>query len=441
MTRVLLSLFIIASYATGLHGQLVFTSGTNTNQALFERIDGNSVPINTGLGTHNLPGLSRDGRFITFGTPEAPQGNGINPSSDLFVYDRATQLTRRVVDNFSTFDGGFQIWNDVLSSQMSPNGQFIAYGVAIFRALGGTGGQATNELNIIDSNTGLLISNPTGARGPSSDAFAAEFRGISFSPDGQSFVTPLYRFIGISDPLPIELPTIVRFDRDPNSGQWILGPTLSVPQWSRNQQTLLAAASIHTYPALSPSGQGLAYFSVLVPDANTGTQPYTSRVAIANADGTGTQLLTTFSPGFVPTGLTWTQDGTAIIVSISQQTNFGTNFIPAPLRSNSAVYSVSTADGTTTQISEIGNGVAPMLPLIAAPIPLDTRISLNTSVDSQGNLVVQSNAVPVGRTLSLESSENGLNNFQAMQNVTGAQLGQGITLPLGAGSLFFRLVE
>lgn len=441
MRRFLLSLIFLLGSVSGLFGQLLFTSGTDTNQLLFERINGQTVPINTGLSTHNLPGLSRDGRFVTYGTPDPPEGNGINPSSDLYLYDRATGLTNRIVDNFSSFDGTFQTWNDVLSSQISPDGQLVAYGVAIFRALGGTGGQATNELNIVTTGNGLLVSNPTALRGPSSDAFAAELRGISFSPNGQSFVTPLYRFIGISDPLPIELPTIVRFDRDPNSGQWLLGPNLSQPQWSRNSQTLLASASIHTYPALSPSGQGLAYFSVFVPDASTGSQSWTSRVAIANSDGSGAQILTSFNPGFVPTGLTWTTDGTALVVSVAPQVNLGTGFLPAPQRSQSAVFSVSTEDGATSAISELGNGVAPMLPLIEAPRFDLSNVAVSLARGTSGNVVLSATGVPDSTLLTLQSSEGGLGNFGNVQQLNGAQLSEGFVIPIGQGSRFFRLAN
>ncbi len=441
MRVLLFAICVLLGFSTGVRGQLLFTSGTDTNQALFERINGASVPINTGLGTHNLPGLSRDGQFVTFSAPDPPQGNGINPSSDLYLYDRATRQTSRIVDNFSGFDGGFQTWNDVLSSQISPDGQFIAYGVSIFRGLGGTAGSNTNELNIVSAANGVIISNPTGARGATSDAFAAEFRGVSFFPNSQSFVTPLYRFIGISDPLPIELPTIVRFDRDPGSGEWVLAAELSSPQWSRNPSTFIGTASIHTYPSISPSGAGLAYFSVLVPDASTGTQPWVSRVVVANSDGSGATLLTSFEPGFVPTGLTWTADGTALVVSVSQQVNAGTGFIPASLRSQSSVFSVSTADGSTSQISELGNSVAPMLPLVVVQGLDLANLPVSLTRSSSGDFTLRASGVPDSTTLMLQRSEGDLSSFGDLQQVSGSELEEGVSISAGEGPSFFRLKE
>jgi hypothetical protein len=420
-------------------GQLLFTSGTDVNQLLFERINGQSVQVATGSGTHDLPGLSRNGRFVSFSVPDPVQGNGINPSADIFVFDRTLRTTRRVIDHMSGFDGAYQNWSTGLSSQVSPDGTLIAYGVAISRALGGTGAQTGNELNIADMATGVIISNPTLARGGTSDAFAAEFRGISFAPDGQSFVTPLYRYSGINDPLPIELPAIVRFVRNAGNGQWTLGAQLSTPQWARNPQTFLGTASIHTYPALSPSGAALAYFSILNPDASTGTQPWTNRVVIANADGSNTRLLTSFQPGFVPTGLTWSTDGTSLIVSVSQQAFVGTGYLPYPVRSNSAVFSVNTTDGTTTQIAEVGNGLAPMLPANSAPVDLsNVRLQMARSA---GGLTLKADGVPASSMVRLEAVENSLNGFQQAQLVSGAQLAAGLEIPLTGTSRFFRLAN
>ena len=443
MRTAFLTIVLIIGFAAASPGQLLFTAGTDTNQALFERVNGQTVQINTGLSTHNLPGLSRDGRFVTFGTPDPPQGNGINPSADLYLFDRVTRLTRRMADHFSNFDGAFQMWNDVLSSQASPGGQFIAYGVAIFRGLGGTGGQATNELNILDTGTGIIVSNPTSQRGPSSDAFAAEFRGVSFAPDGLSFVTPLYRFIGISDPLPIELPTIVRFTRDAASGQWILGPNLSAPKWSRNPQTLVASASIHTYPALSPSGNGLAYFSVLVPDASASTSEWISRVVIADAeDGGNVRVLPSFDPGLVPSGLTWTSDGTALVASVSQQFKLGISILPAPRRSISKIYSISTANGSRIQITELGtNAVAPMLPLTQAPTVDLANLPLSLSSGAQGTVVLRAPDVPDAAILTLQTSDGGLGDFRSVQQINGAQLRSGFAIPTGLGARFFRLTN
>lgn len=289
--------------------------------------------------------------------------------------------------------------------------------------------------------TGLLISNPTIAHGPTSDAFAAEFRGISFTPDGNSFVTPLYRYIGVNDPNPIELPTIVRFDRNPVTGDWILAANLSLPQWARNPQTFIGSAIIHTYPALSPSGRGLAYFSVLVPDASTGTQPWVSRLVVANSDGSGATILAEFLAGYVPTGLTWTTDGTRLVASLCQQTNIGTGFIPAPRRSESVVFSVLTATAEAAQITELGKSNAPMLPLnLPQPFSL-ANVPINVTPTGSGSLVVQASGIPNDMVLTLQRSTDNLGNFSNLQQVSGAQLSQGIVLPCSDEPVFYRLAQ
>ncbi len=435
-------LWVWLALASPAASQLVFTSGSDTNQLLFERVNGQTVPVETGAGTHDFPGLSRGGRFVSFSVPDPVQGNGLNPSSDIYLYDRLLRSTRRVVNHFSDFDGTLQTWNTALSSQLSPNGAFLAYGVAINRAIGATGGQVTNELNIADAATGVILSNPTFARGATSDAFAAEFRGLSFAPDGQSFVTPLYRYTGINDPTPIELPTIVRFSRNAGNGQWELSQILSSPQWQRHPSTFIASASVHTWPALSPSGQGLAYFSVLVPDVSTGSQPWTSRVVVANADGSNPRLLTSFSPGFVPTGLAWTSDGTGLVVSVSSQANLGTGFLPMPQRSNSAVFSVATSDGATSQITALGSAVAPMLPGVAAPPGVDLAdVAMTISRASAGSVMLRATGLDPAAVVTLQTSENSLTGFQSAQQVTGAQMAAGLEIPLTTDARFFRLAN
>lgn len=151
LLRSIVSVFI--ALAGAVSGQLLFTSGTDTNQLLFERVNGQAVQVNTGAATHDFPGLSRSGRLVTFAVPDAVQGNGLNPSSDIYLYDLTLGSTRRVIDHFSSFDGTHQTWNTALSSQLSPNGVFVAYGVAISRAIGATGGQTTSPFPPINRNT------------------------------------------------------------------------------------------------------------------------------------------------------------------------------------------------------------------------------------------------------------------------------------------------
>src|SRR5690606_37299292 len=148
----------------------------------------------TGFAEHNFPALSRDNRFITFSSPDgvvAPLQ--VPPSSDSYVFDRATNHTRRIVDHETIIFSPNEVDSFTpVSAELSPNNQLLAYGVVLTRRQGTANPRATKELNIARSSDGLILHNPTFGRGPVSDAFQAEFVGLSWDPGGESFVTPLY---------------------------------------------------------------------------------------------------------------------------------------------------------------------------------------------------------------------------------------------------------
>lgn len=377
-----------------LNNQLIFA----TDQGLFQRSNGQTVQIPTAPSIGLFPSLSRDGRFLTFSRPDLTN-NGLNPSSDLIVVDRVAG-TQRVFINNNTNTIGADF--DPLSSQVSPNGQFVAYGLRIGPSFG-TELSATTELEIADFNTSLVISSPFADRGnqlgPTSDVLSAEFRGISFFPNSNSFVTPVLDLIfAQGSAVPDAVTKIVRFDRN-GAGQWVQGASLSTPTVVPTEYLsgipIDASITYQTYPAISPSGAGLAYFDVFKPtrSGSLNSQPSTSRVILANSDGSNAQILTAFNPGFLPTGLTWSADGSAIVVSVSQQLNFGSGFLDLPLTSNSAIFTVATSNGATNHISSLAGGFAPTLPLVSGPIaPQEVTIRGTQQPD---NILVTQNGTQI----------------------------------------------
>jgi len=423
--------------------QLVFA----TDQGLFERVNGQSVPIAEGLTPPQFPSLSRDGRFLTFSRPDLTSFNGPNPSSDLVVLDRATQTQRTIIDhNTAQIGADF----DPLSSRVSPSGQFIVYGLRIGPA-NGTNLSSTTKIVVANFANGLEVSDPLDARnqqlGPTSDALSAEGRGISFFPGSDSFVTPVLKLLvapgsAASDPGAV----ITRFDRDVNTGEWFAAAELSTAQIRGTSFAgnipLDVEVTYQSYPAVSPSGTGLAYFDVFKPSrtSSLNPQPSVSRVILANSDGSDARILTSFNAGFLPTGLTWSTDGTALVVSISQQINLGTGFLDLPNTGNSAVFSVSTSDGTTNVISELPNGFAPTLPANGAVVNLSS-VSPSLTRSSDGSLSFQASNLSPTAQFELQASSPGvLGDFSEIQQVTGTDLGNGVTIPFQSGTRFFRLV-
>lgn len=424
-------------------GQMFFV----TNQGLFERINGRSVQVPTGLTAPLYPSLSRDGWYISFSRPDLTNLNGVNPSSDLVVLDRFTGNQRTVIDNNTLVIGADF---DILSSQVSPSGQVIAYGLRIGPA-SGVGLSATTDLAIADLTTGVDVSNPFSNRinevGPTSDVLSAEFRGISFFPDSDSFVTPVLGLIVLpGSAIGDAVTAITRFDRNITNGQWFAAASLSTP---RAEATAFigtipidVAVNYQVYPAISPNGGQLAYFDVAKPN-RTGaleSHPSTSRVVVANADGGNQRELTRFAPGFLPSGLTWTTDGTTLVVSISQQVNPGTGYIDLTDSSNSAVFSVPIATGTATAISELGNGFAPTLPA-TRPVHLSDLVP-RLSQNEDGSFTFRAMGLPVRARLDLEQSLAGSpSGFTRLRPVTGGELATGIVIPSGPDARFFRLAQ
>lgn len=422
-------------------GQMFFV----TNQGLFERINGQSVQVPTGLTAPVYPSLSRDGWYLSFSRPDLTNLNGVNPSSDLVILDRFTGTQRTVIDNNTLLIGADF---DILSSQVSPSGQVIAYGLRIGPA-SGVGLSSTTDLVVADFVTGVAVSNPFANRidelGPTSDVLSAEFRGISFFPGSDSFVTPVLGLIVLPGPAIGDAVTaITRFDRNITTGQWFAAATLSTP---RAEGTAFigtipvdVAVNYQVYPAISPNGGQLAYFDVAKPNRTGALDSHasTSRVMVANSDGGNARELTRFAPGFLPSGLTWTTDGTTLVVSISEQFNLGTGYIDMADSSNSAIFSVPMATGAATAISELGSGFAPTLPA-TRPVHLDELVpSLSRNGDS--SFTFRAMGLPVRAQLDLEQSLMGSpTGFTRLRPVTGGELATGISIPSGPDARFFRL--
>lgn len=444
---------IAASVAhLSLPAQLLYVGPANfggrTGTALFQIQNGAVTQLNTGFVEHNFPGISADNRFITFSSPDGViPALQVPPSSDIYIFDRVTGVTNRSVDHTTDFSNlsSIAVFTPV-SAELSPNNQFLAYGVSIALRVGGTAGSTTKELNIADPATGVILHNPTFGRGPTSDNLQGEFIGISWDPGGNSFVTPFYVTITSQLGTPVQLPAITRFTRNPDNGTWAPTAVLSQPQYlNGNLTTGFPRAITQIYPSISPSGTGLAYFELFFPDIIGGTQPVVAKVVLANADGSNPRILTTFNQGFYPSGLTWTPDGTQLIVSIAQQQNIGTGFLNAADATTAVTRAVSTADGSITTIQGLPEPA--FLPFwsntanTALPGSL-SGVGVEISTDNNGQLRFQATGVDPNRLYFLQSSPSlQAGSFSNPVTFTGAQLLEGIDLNPPTAIRYFRLVE
>jgi hypothetical protein len=426
-------------------GQTFFAApadfGGRTGTGLFQADGGVVTRINTGFVEHNFPQVSRSGTVIAFSSPDPVEvALQVPPSSDIYVFSRITGQTVRVVDhNTIIFNPGEVASFTPVSAAVSPNNQLVAYGVVLTRRQGTANPRSTRELNIARVSDGLILDNPTFGRGPVSDAFQAEFVGISWDPGGESLVTTTYVSLTSAMGQPIQLPAVVRYSRTPGTNDWDISAILSTPQYLDNQFPPSATTAI--YPALSPSGAAVAYFELFWPDALGSSQPVVARIITANADGSNARTLFTFNQGFYPAGLSWSPDGTQLAVAFSNQLSIGTGFLPSAEIASSVIRQVSTETGQMTSMPGVDTGLFPSWNRSSSSGSITNARLAMVPAANGGFRLIASGLVP-GETYLLQSSSDlDPGGFGSPQSLTGEQLMSGINVAPLTSDRFFRLIN
>ena len=432
-------------FPSHLRAQMVFASpaqfGDRIGTGLFIEQNGQVAQLPTGFPEHNFPSVSRDNRFVVFSSPDGVTAPlQVPPSSDIYVFDRAVAQTRRIVDHTTLIFSPNEVDTFTpVSASLSPDSGLLAYGVILTRREGLANPRSTKELNIARSSDGLILSNPTFGRGPVSDAFQAEFVGLAWDPAGASFVTPLYVTVGTQSGSQVQLPAIVRFAQNPGNGVWSVAQVLSAPRYFDAQFPI--AAEVHLFPAISPSGAGLAYFHLTWPDALGSSRGVTARLVVANADGSDARFVTTFNEGFYPVGLAWSPDGNSLVISIAQQAVSGSGFLPVADLSTAVIRVVATSNGAISSRPGVDAGFFPSYGRQSTAGSL-AGVSLQGSRSSSGQMVITATGVQPEKTYNLQSSSTlGPGSFGPPQTFTGAQLLSGIDINLPEGPRFFRLIN
>lgn len=435
-----LRLAVIAAVLMGgsARGQTVFSAPSSGGGfGLFEQRGAVVVPLVTGQTEHYYPWISRSGRYISFSAPD-PTVLGSIPSSDVYVFDRTTAVTHRVVNHSTGVDGvGGALATRAISSAVSPDGSMLAYGVVLQGVTGGATA-AGWALNVVLLGNGLSVGQGFGVSETPADSLQAEFMGISWDPAGNSFVTPTYVLVGSLGGFPQSLPAIVRWTRQPG-GNWTPAQ-LSGPQFINNNFGVI----YHIYPAVSPSGAGLAWFSVLVPDAIGTSQPAQLSLVRADANGANATVLGTFTPGngtsFFPAGLDWSADGSRLVFSICRQTFTGVGWTTAADLSSAVSYSVDSTTGQDFRAVEGLTGAA--FPSVGPSTSFGpaTPPQLTLERNTSGGFRLRADGLDPAVTYSLRNSTTlAPGSFASPQSFTGQQLMNGIDIPFTGGQRFFRV--
>lgn len=345
--------------STALHSQVIYSARSGNSLALFQENNGVITQMQTGFVEHNFPSISRDSRFVVFSTPDpVVPALQVPPSSDILIFDRATSTTRRVINTNTEIQGGRVLTYRPISAALSPNNSILAYGLELTERIGTASPSSGRALIVASAGNGVQISAPTNV--PQGESTNGQFVGLSWDPSGNSFVTP---YLGQGS----GLPAIWRVSKTGQS-QWQFTQQLTNSTFGGGQ------ANIQIYPAISPSGAGLAFFNVFFADVFTGTQPAVATLWVGNSNGSGgfTQVAN-FNPGFYPAGLAWSRDGTRLVYSVAEQIQInGVGYTTLINPNNAAVRQVPTSGGVQpSPVPGIGNTAAifPSVPTQAL-IPL-----------------------------------------------------------------------
>lgn len=427
-----------------LSAQIVFSSLLQDGStAVFQQNQpgGAVTRVVTGFAEMNYTSLSRNGRFVTFSSPD-PTGsvNQLLPSSDIYIHDRATGVTNRILDQQTQVLPGpmgpetFTLLPE--TNALSPDGSLVVFSNRVTRRIGTANPQRSNNLNLVPTGgTGVSVTVEQG-NGERFDFLHSEFVGMSWTPDGNSFATPAYITVFPGDPSAPPVVGIVRYTRN-GLGQFVRSGALSSPRLVRTSQAI--SAGIQIFPAYSPSGAALAYFDISFPDSALLQAPATARLIIANADGSGAVERVVFNPGFYPLGLTWAADGSQLVFSIANQVQGGGQFPAAGNPATAVIRSVAPfAAGPVTSLAGINSGFLPNLPAFIANPAVDlSKIALQLSRTQDGGFLVSAAGLDPSANYFFESSTT-LQSFSNATLFTGAQIMAGITVPF-ENRKFFRL--
>lgn len=447
MTKIAMKILIaltILGLAAAAPAQLIFSTGQNgADSTIFQQLapGGPVTQVNTGFAHSNFASLSRNGRFITFSSPD-PTGpvNQLLPSSDIYRFDRSTGQTSKLF-NYTTvvedIPGNPNVRVGTFLPEfnaLSPDGLYLVASVRLTTRLGNAEPQRVNNLSIVVTTGGDGIVEQ--GRGRLHDFLFSEFVGISWAPDSRSFVTPAYITIAPGNNAIPPVVGIVRYSLN-NQGIFARSQQLSQPTLGGD-----GSGTIQIFPAISPSGAGLAYWDLFFPDSALLSQPATARLIVANSDGSNASIRATFATGLYPMGLTWSADGRQLIFSIANQFQQGGGFPPAAAPGSAVVRSVASSGPTTiSQLPGISGGYLPGFPVTGGgggtgTIDL-TKVPLSFT-PSGNNFILRASGLNPAANYILESG-NSTANFTNPVTFTGSQIMGGIAITKNSRRAFFRL--
>ncbi|MBX3731026.1 MAG: hypothetical protein KF791_00375 [Verrucomicrobiae bacterium] len=404
---------------------------------LFRLGVGTDTQIPVGLPEQALPAISKSGRFaaVTSGDPNRP--NKI--SQNVYIIDLADNSPRLLVEKSDATDPitGSSTTTLPLFKAFSPDGSLLAVS-SVRQTIANPQGLSTSPLLEIHRVTdGFPVALTVIGQIRTGDY--TEMAGLDWSGQGNVLVTPLRRDspTGPGQVTAIHLVSPIEDAIGRNAFTQI-----SFPQSTSgfNQGVFFTLWENDLLPAFAPNGTEVAYFRA--PQGLAGTVPpqrffQQPVLLVRNLNSHQTRTVRNFPQGLYPTGLSWSPDGTRLIVGIAPLLFSDGQPIPQGNLLQSNLVIVNAADGTSEGVGIPASAAFPAWP------PVDGSSSgslpaVTLSPGTNGNLILQTHGAVPSANFTLKSSGN-LSTWGNPQTFTGAELNNGFTVTPGQIREFFRI--
>ncbi len=329
---------VTTGVTTSAHAQILYNT-LGSNGELLRQVNpdgsGNS-PIQIGnLPQEANPAVSNDGRFLSVRSQDP--GRPSQFSSNVWVLDSADGSLQKITDfEDSTDTGGNTFNHSPRYTAFSPDGSLIAISSFLNTQTPSSGGMTTAFTYVHRVSDGAMIDGPT-INGTASTlstlgtgiSWSSSSNRVAIPTNAQNGATAIFSGNSLAN-IPVRQETFPQFGTLQN-GNFV---------------------EEDSFPAYSPNGQALAYFRSRDILTISGAQP--SQLSLRIKSNAGDRSIFNFNPGFQPTGISWSPDGSQLAIGVGQQVFGGGSYF-------------NLADPNTAEVLTINVNGSGISQLVGAP--------------------------------------------------------------------------
>ena len=326
----------------------------------------NNISLQIGnLPQEANPALSSDGRFLSVRSSDPARPNQF--STNVHVFDSSNGQLRKITDFQDSTDPqtGNTFNHSPRYTAFSPDGSMLAVSDFLNIQTNNQGASTTAFTSIYRVSNGAILVGP--AINGSASTNSTLGVGISWSSATNRVATPSSASNGTTAIFSgnglLNIP--IRQETFPQIGTFSNGNSFEND----------------SFPTYSPNGQALAYFRSRDFLTVNGSLP--SALSLRITSPAGDRSIFNFNPGFQPTGISWSPDGSELAVGIGQQVSSGG-------------FRFNLAEPSASEIAIVSSDGSAIRQLVAAPAFSPTWSTLqqnspsgdydNTGAVGQGDL-------------------------------------------------------